>query len=153
MNSNSSLQPAPTETTSAIADSLTSFDSFTLFPKLPLEHRLAIWEFAIASSRSGVIGYKKDRTKFNIGRRYTVSAKVPAITQSCRESRAVGSKIYQLSLQQELENRPVYMNWEDDMLICSSSEAHDFSIRARIKRRSADTSGPWILDFIATSEL
>ncbi|CZR52583.1 uncharacterized protein PAC_02460 [Phialocephala subalpina] len=58
------------------------FDTFALFPKLPIELRLAVWAFAAPGPT--VIIQKPSQVK---GRRFHFDRPVPAVLHACRESR------------------------------------------------------------------
>jgi hypothetical protein len=98
-------------------DSHSTFKQSTLFPKLPLELRLRIWEFALLESRivtleSGSCGDRQDCFL-----RFGKSDKPPVLLQVNRETRSLALRTYQLSFDSEyLFNRPKYFNNANDTL-------------------------------------
>ena len=101
---------------------LATFDTFHKFPKLPKELRLTIWEFAAAAVGPRTIAILEEKIHRR-GSLFSIVAKVPAILITCKESREIGLKVYDLvNLEGFGRQRCIYINWEADTLIFPASE-------------------------------
>lgn len=80
----------PTSTTVTDARSAYPLETFTCFPKLPLELRLKVWHNSMPGSRVLEIRFNKRK------RRFVSYAKVPTVLQICRESRNEALGTYQV---------------------------------------------------------
>jgi hypothetical protein len=102
---------------------------FTLFPSLPTELRLKVWENAMPENRVVTVtvdrhsGYhRRDSTEFhNEGcfksPGYALGhASLPLVFQINHESRSVGLKHYKLSFFEVFAGRPVYFDFTKDTL-------------------------------------
>lgn len=94
--------------------------SFTIFPKLPIELRLVIWEFAVPCDRVVTIvkhGFPPEYFETEI----VAHARVPAIFGVNQESRSVALKIYSLKINGENhELCPTLMDPVNDILVLPS---------------------------------
>jgi hypothetical protein len=116
---------------------VTTSSTFTLFPKLPVELRLQIWELALLGSRIIAIKSKfEDGSPTNpeaLGMQpeYRVSSSPqPALLHTTSESRPVPLKHYEETLRDTLMNGPVYFDFKIDTLYLAgpgnnSSSSHE----------------------------
>lgn len=79
---------------------------FHLFPKLPIEIRLSIWEFAFPRDTRFI-----DLTWYPATRDFRSHQKVPRILHITQETRALGLKTYQLGCASSPEFARVYFNF------------------------------------------
>jgi hypothetical protein len=99
-----------------------SFDEFQLFPKFPIELRLATWGLAVPERNTvtltGVIGDNPKLIRDWRGDQIVAQAsyKVPAILHVNRESRGFAQKYYTRALGEQLGGNAVYINFKTDTL-------------------------------------
>jgi hypothetical protein len=99
-------------------ENIEELGTFTLFPKLPAEIRLAVWKYALAVQRISVI--KRDQHwKFGTEIKPFIikhPPPSPALLHVNRESRCLAEKAYQQPAFNCLTNAPRFFNFEVDAL-------------------------------------
>ncbi|CZR52636.1 uncharacterized protein PAC_02513 [Phialocephala subalpina] len=104
-------------------------DTFTLFPKLPLELRNIIWLFALPPSRH--VKFRNRRILQDLVEssvcydniRLNASTKIPTILSVCSESRAVALVHYPLHLHNILGGFPLSIDYETDIFEISGEDS------------------------------
>jgi hypothetical protein len=98
-------------------DSDRTLKQFTLFPKLPLELRLSIWELALPESRIVTLEPSRSEVDHRHSLRFGKSDKPPVLLQVNHESRSLTLRTYHRFFDSEhLFNRPKYFNNAKDTL-------------------------------------
>jgi hypothetical protein len=85
-------------------------NSFHLFPRLPPELRLKIWNYTITTSSFVPVRWSQSQRVFLSTR------KPPTILHICQESRIFGLKTYTLSFASSPEFARIYFSFEDDVV-------------------------------------
>lgn len=103
---------------------------FELFPYLPLELRLPIWDLARPESRRIDVLYKEDgRTKEHVFR-----GDVPTLLRVCRESRREMKKWYKCAFKHPRAINICYFDFDRDVLFLSKymalDQMYDFVLRS-----------------------
>jgi hypothetical protein len=97
-----------------------------------------IWELQLPGPRTVTI----TRGRYVPGRIYTAKAQkipVPTLLHVCKESRDFALRFYRLSFKTEFLGRPVYFDYERDLLFFpSESDLCSFYGRSSLKERRED---------------
>jgi len=100
---------------------MTSPPSFELFPTLPFELRLKIWDLVLSSPR--VVTLSCERAKLDRERRFakafTSKTPPPALLHVCRESRFEALSTYQPFFKTETSPIFTYVSFEQDAIHCA----------------------------------
>lgn len=105
-------------------NSIEAATTFTLFPRLPIELRTAIWEFAVVVSRIVKIAITENLdlpASFASFRDVSLCCKtrLPSLVHVDHESRTVGFKHYSVALRSHLRS-PIYLNFSIDTIFFKS---------------------------------
>ena len=104
--------------------------SFPVFKKLAPELREIIWGFALPEANTVDISLqdfhrKVSEDKWENVEVYSASYTVPAILQTCQESRGVAQKFYKKIFELKFSDRPVWFNPSRDILQLRDTETMD----------------------------
>ena len=108
-----------TPSSDAIAQPVPSTTIFTLFPKLPLELRLQIWEFALPQPRViEAYPHRDDNGQLldNYASCRAIVVAPPAILHTNRESRILAQRTYTLAFNGPFRE-PIYFDFQRDTLL------------------------------------
>jgi len=123
----------------SISSSMTSSDSFTLFPSLPSELRLKIWQEVAAQPRTVELTCTTTSSNLPEGRWFS-HTKPPHIFQVCSESREVALAQYSV-----IEITPVQIG-----LPCKTTLYINFSVDTLWL--CSDLQKPWARDLLERNE-
>jgi hypothetical protein len=108
--------------------------TFTLFPNLPSERQLKIWEHAAVSSARTIVITSADSTiRDENGDPTTVyqvthnPPRVPNLLETCYDSRKIALEEYELAFGAQFSGRPIYFNFDGDILFFK--DCHAFKSR------------------------
>jgi hypothetical protein len=100
-----------------------STTTFHLFPLLPSELRLKVWNLALSISREITVICERERLLGT--RRFKKSFRsqtaVPALLHTCRESRLEGFLTYKPMFQTEYSSAYIYVSFDNDTIKCVDS--------------------------------
>jgi hypothetical protein len=97
--------------------------TFHLFPMLPSELRLKIWNLALSTPRVVTISCERemlDRTR-RFARSFVSQSAVPALLHTCRESRFEGLSTYTPLFKTDASPIYTYVSFEHDTIQCADS--------------------------------
>ncbi|KAG4433461.1 hypothetical protein IFR05_011065 [Cadophora sp. M221] len=102
-------------------ESTSPLTTFTLFPELPFELRLKIWNCIASGPRTVTITYGSQATRHKgktISRfdGWGTPEPTPVILHICHESRAEALKLYQLAFGSHFHIAKIYFNFSTDIL-------------------------------------
>ncbi|KAL2072644.1 hypothetical protein VTL71DRAFT_11987 [Oculimacula yallundae] len=115
-------------------ESTAPLTTFTLFPQLPFELRLKIWQCIATGPRTVTITYGSQATRYK-GRTisrfdgWRTPEKVPVILHICLESRAEALKSYQLAFGSHFHAAKIYFNFSTDILRFGNGPETDYLLR------------------------
>ncbi|KUJ22672.1 uncharacterized protein LY89DRAFT_307337 [Mollisia scopiformis] len=124
--------------------------SFTLFPELPFELRLKIWQFSVPGPRILGVGHEIQYKSF-YGRllpstiEWRTSDPIPSLLHVCHESRKEALKLYQRSLGVPLKQGKNYIDFGNDT-IYFGGPGRGFSDLDVLLQASFNRPGNYLLD-------
>jgi hypothetical protein len=124
--------------------------TFTSFMRLPVELRDMVWELQLPDPRTititeDVVHKSLDDPDLRIAK--AAKTPVPTLLHICKESRDFALRFYRLSFEIELAGRPIYFDFERDLLfIPSERHLKAFYGRDSLKER------PETLHYMAETE-
>jgi hypothetical protein len=124
--------------------------TFTSFMRLPVELRDIVWELQLPGPRTititeDVVHKSLDDPDLRIAK--AAKTPVPTLLHICKESRDFALRFYRLSFEIELADRPIYFDFERDLLfIPSERHLKAFYGRDSLKER------PETLHYMAETE-
>ena len=101
---------------------MTTLSEFHLFPLLPSELRLKVWNIVLSKPRVVSINCKRELCENDrrIAKAFPPQAAPPAILHVCRESRFEGLSVYQQAFRMDLSPVYTYISFEQDTVSCST---------------------------------
>jgi hypothetical protein len=102
---------------------MTSPTTFHLFPKLPSELRIKVWNIALSLPRVVRMSCKKERLKrtHHFTKSFVSHTAVPVLLQVCRESRLEGFLTYKPMFKTDTSPVYTYVSFEHDIILCADS--------------------------------
>jgi 2EXR family len=97
--------------------------TFELFPTLPFELRLKIWDLVLASPRAVTVSCQREKLdrERRFAKAFTSKTPPPALLHVCRESRFEALSTYKPSFKTETSPIYTYVRFEQDEIHCSDS--------------------------------
>jgi 2EXR family len=98
-------------------------ETFTLFPHLPFELRLKIWEHALSEPRTVTISCQRemlDRER-RFAKAFTSPTPPPSLLHTCRESRSEALSQYTPAFKTDTSEIYTYFSFSRDTLRCADS--------------------------------
>jgi len=124
--------------------------TFTSFMRLPVELRDIVWELQLPGPRTITITedvVHKSLDDPDLRKAKAAKTPVPTLLHICKESRDFALRFYRLSFEIELADRPIYFDFERDLLfIPSERHLKAFYGRDSLKER------PETLHYMAETE-
>lgn len=108
-----------TSTSTVASRAPTTFDTFTLFPRLPIELRLAIWKLTAEPRNIQVLYNGHYRLKKVDIQNDDHTTLVPSILGVNQESCEVGKGMYEFFCCSATTQKSLYFNWDLDTLLAS----------------------------------
>jgi hypothetical protein len=91
-------------------------EEFKLFPYLPLELRIIVWQFASQEKRVITIKNSSQTTREEDLKATHDAKTVPSILHTCQESRVICQNYYRLRLCAISHQNPIYFSYDHDVL-------------------------------------
>jgi hypothetical protein len=104
---------------------MSALSSFHLFPKLPSELRIKVWNLALSFPRVVTVSCLREREQSDSTRRFTKAfvsrTPVPALLHTCRESRLEGFLTYEPMFKSDRSPSYTYVSIEHDTIHAEDS--------------------------------
>jgi hypothetical protein len=99
---------------------MSTLATFHLFPQLPSELRLKVYDFALSTPRTVVVSCKREKIEGTreFAETFTSQNPVPALLHTCRESRIEGLKVYKPAFRTDTSPNYTYAAFDQDTIEC-----------------------------------